>query len=44
VQAENLSVMRGETLRGVCLEIARGRHLPIADRDEQEPIAIERQA
>ena len=42
VQPDDLAVMVGQILRRVRLEIAFGRHLPIAERQEQEPVPVER--
>ena len=42
MQADDLAVVVGEVLRRVRLEIAFRRHLAIAERQEQEAVAVER--
>ena len=42
VQADDLAVMVGEVLRRMRFEVAFRRHLPIAERQEQEAVLVER--
>ena len=42
MQADDLAVVVRQILRRMRLEVAFGRHLPIAERQEQEPVPVER--
>ena len=42
MEADHLAVMVGEVLRRMRLEVALGRHLAIAERQEHEALLVER--